>query len=317
MCQGKGNYIKTINFFLVKIPYTQDVEIAYFYSDDAIKSQQEVVVKMRYGVDIVRVLASTVATKTVDMAEILRKATSVDLLQHKANRDRAELLYKASKKTILVHGLAIKLISAHVLMEDNKLLLFFTADQRVDFRNLVKDLISEFHMRIELRQIGVRDETRSLGGLAICGRSYCCYSLGEQPKAVSIKMAKDQGLSANSTKISGGCGRLLCCLGYEHDYYVAEKVTVPAVRDRVIYENQEWYVYDVNILNHKIILQSLEGSSRLVDARQFNKNTKTGQWICVGDKTIVASNDGQLGQTSCGCTRVKGTRCKGCCDQHE
>ncbi len=312
MSQEKGNYIKTVNFFLIKIPYTQDVEVAFFNNDEVLKAQQEVVARMKYGVDIVRVLSPTVATQTVDMAEILHKATAEELVKHRANSERADFLYEASKKTIALRGLEMKLISAHVLMEDNKLLLFFTADQRVDFRDLVKDLISDFHMRIELRQIGVRDETRSLGGLAVCGRPYCCHSLGEQPKAVSIKMVKDQGLSANSTKISGGCGRLLCCLGYEHDYYVTEKTTMPAVRDRIIYEGETWHVYDVNVINHKIILQSIEGALRSVDAHLFSKNPKTGQWVGSDENARMTQKEAVLEQTSCGCTRAKGTHCKGC-----
>lgn len=302
--------IKAINFFLIKIPYTQDVEVAFFQSGEVLKAQQEVVARTRYGVDIVRVLSPTEGVRSVDMTEILHTATVADLSQHKENQSRADSLYEASKKIVVAHGLMMKLISVHVLMEDNKLLIFFTAEQRVDFRDLVKELISVFHMRIELRQIGVRDETRSLGGVAVCGRPYCCHSLGEQPRAVSIKMVKDQGLSANSTKISGGCGRLLCCLGYEHDYYVSEKASMPVVRDRVKINDDSWQVYDVNVISRKIILQSVEGALRSFHADQFSKNTKTGQWICAEEK--VQNNKEVLEQTSCGCTRAKGTRCQGC-----
>ncbi|WP_461248179.1 regulatory iron-sulfur-containing complex subunit RicT, partial [Treponema sp. R6D11] len=130
-------------------------------------------------------------------------------------------------KKIENHKLEMKLVLVHYLLEEPKILFFFTADNRVDFRELVKDLVSVFKMRIELRQIGVRDEARVLGGLGVCGRGYCCHCVSDKLKPVSIKMAKDQKLSLNSVKISGPCGRLMCCLFYEYSFYSEQQRALP------------------------------------------------------------------------------------------
>ena len=150
---------------------------------------------------------------------LLRRATEKDLdtLQH--NREREKEAMRICQEKVEEHELDMSLVRCECSFDGNKLLFFFTSEGRVDFRALVKDLATTLHSRIELRQIGVRDESKLLGGLGICGRPYCCNAFLEQFHPVSIKMAKTQGLSLNPTKISGACGRLMCCLKYEQEAY--------------------------------------------------------------------------------------------------
>lgn len=150
---------------------------------------------------------------------ILRIATDDDIAKESYNRSREQEAYAVCKEKIREHNLEMKLIRAEYTFDNNKLLFYFTADGRIDFRNLVKDLASAFRTRIELRQIGVRDETKMLGGIGICGRELCCHTFLTDFAPVSIKMAKEQNLSLNPTKISGTCGRLMCCLNNEAETY--------------------------------------------------------------------------------------------------
>jgi len=150
---------------------------------------------------------------------VIRLATERDRQALERNREREKTALQICEEKVKEHGLDMKLVRCECSFDGNKLLFFFTSDGRVDFRALVKDLASTFHTRIELRQIGVRDESKLLGGLGICGRPFCCNAFLDQFQPVSIKMAKTQGLSLNPTKISGACGRLMCCLKYEQEAY--------------------------------------------------------------------------------------------------
>jgi cell fate regulator YaaT (PSP1 superfamily) len=146
----------------------------------------------------------------------------------------------------------------------------------VDFRELVKDLVSIFKTRIELRQIGVRDEARVVGGLGVCGRCYCCHAVSDKLKPVSIKMAKDQNLSLNSMKISGPCGRLLCCRAYEHNFYSETRRQIPQEGARINYEDTAWRVMEVNIVMGQLKLSSEDGRILTVPAASFEK--VEGHW---------------------------------------
>ena len=150
---------------------------------------------------------------------LVRIATEEDEKTVEKNREKEAKAFQICQEKIAAHGLEMKLVEAEYSFEGNKVLFFFTAEGRVDFRALVKDLASTIHARIELRQIGVRDEAKMLGGLGICGRPFCCAQFLDEFQPVSIKMAKTQNLSLNPTKISGTCGRLMCCLKYEQDAY--------------------------------------------------------------------------------------------------
>ena len=153
------------------------------------------------------------------LRRVLRKATAQDEKIAADNRAKEKRAYDVCLDKIAAHGLDMQLVSAEVAFDGSKILFYFTADERVDFRELVKNLASVFHTRIELRQIGVRDKAKMVGGLGICGRPFCCASFLDDFQPVSIKMAKTQNLSLNPTKISGTCGRLMCCLKYEQDAY--------------------------------------------------------------------------------------------------
>ncbi len=153
------------------------------------------------------------------LKKLVRIATEADKATLRENKEKEKKAFATCEKMVLSHGLDMKLVDVEYSFDGSKILFFFTADGRVDFRNLVKDLASTFHTRIELRQIGVRDEAKMLGGLGICGQPFCCSRFLDDFQPVSIKMAKEQGLSLNPTKISGSCGRLMCCLKYEQDAY--------------------------------------------------------------------------------------------------
>ena len=156
---------------------------------------------------------------TAPLRPVLRRATEEDEKVRERNKEKEAKAFQICQEKIAQHGLEMKLVEAEYSFEGNKVLFFFTAEGRVDFRALVKDLASAIHARIELRQIGVRDEAKMLGGLGICGRPFCCSQFLDEFQPVSIKMAKTQNLSLNPTKISGTCGRLMCCLKYEQDAY--------------------------------------------------------------------------------------------------
>ena len=156
---------------------------------------------------------------TAPLRPVVRAATEEDKLTLERNKEKEKKAFAICQQKIAEHGLDMKLVEAEYSFEGNKVLFFFTSEGRVDFRNLVKDLAGTIHARIELRQIGVRDEAKMLGGLGICGRPFCCAQFMDEFQPVSIKMAKTQNLSLNPTKISGTCGRLMCCLKYEQDAY--------------------------------------------------------------------------------------------------
>lgn len=182
------------------------------------------------------------------LKKMIRKATQGDLKKVEENRKKERHAFEICEKKILDHKLEMKLVVVEYTFDNNKILFYFTADGRVDFRELVKDLASVFRTRIELRQIGVRDEAKMMGGLGICGRPFCCTSFLGEFQPVSIKMAKEQGLSLNPVKISGTCGRLMCCLKYEQAAYSDLLRTTPKNGAVVNTPEGRGVVVDVNLL---------------------------------------------------------------------
>ncbi len=182
------------------------------------------------------------------LKKLIRVATKDDLKKVAENVEKEKTAFAICSKKIVAHKLEMKLVDVEYTFDNTKILFYFTADGRVDFRELVKDLASVFRTRIELRQIGVRDEAKMLGGLGICGRAFCCSTFlgGFQP--VSIKMAKEQGLSLNPVKISGTCGRLMCCLKYEQEAYLDLIRSTPSVNSIVMTPNGKGTVVDLNML---------------------------------------------------------------------
>ena len=186
------------------------------------------------------------------LRKVLRKANAQDEKVVAENRAKEKKAYDVCLQKIAEHNLDMQLVSAEVAFDGNKILFYFTADERVDFRELVKNLASVFHTRIELRQIGVRDKAKMVGGLGICGRPFCCASFLEDFQPVSIKMAKTQNLSLNPTKISGTCGRLMCCLKYEQDAYEDLIRTSPKLESFVDTPEGRGTVVEIDLLRQRV-----------------------------------------------------------------
>lgn len=189
---------------------------------------------------------------------VIRKATKADLETVEKNKLKEKEAFEICLKKIAEHSLEMKLVDVEYTFDNSKILFYFTADGRVDFRELVKDLASIFKTRIELRQIGVRDESKMLGGLGICGRPFCCSTFLGEFQPVSIKMAKEQGLSLNPTKISGTCGRLMCCLKYEQDAYEYLIKVTPQKGSLVKTKEGKGTVVDVDLLRGRVKVQLSE-----------------------------------------------------------
>lgn len=226
----------------------------YYFNPLGIKFEygQNVIVETSRGVEFGKV---SVANKEIPEEEIvaplkpiLRKATPEDEKQLAENKIKEKEALKVALEKIREHKLDMKLINVEYTFDRGKILFYFTADGRVDFRELVKSLAGVFKTRIELRQIGVRDEAKTLGAVGICGRFLCCSTFLEDFKPVSIKMAKEQGLSLNPTKISGVCGRLMCCLQYEQNVYDEMLKVVPPKGSLVEYEGDRGVVVDAFVI---------------------------------------------------------------------
>ena len=209
---------------VIGVRFKEVGKVYYFDPDNKkLKLDDTVIVETSRGVECGKV---AIANKEVPDEEIVhplkklvRVATKEDLRRLEDNARKEKDAMKVCEQKIAEHGLEMKLVDVEYTFDNSKILFYFTADGRVDFRALVKDLASVFRTRIELRQIGVRDESKMLGGLGVCGRPFCCSSFLGEFHPVSIKMAKEQGLSLSPTKISGTCGRLMCCLKYEQEAY--------------------------------------------------------------------------------------------------
>ena len=193
-----------------------------------------------------------------EIKPVLRMADGVDIRRMRQNRADERSAFRLCETRIAAHKLQMKLVDAEYTLDRNKLVFYFTADSRVDFRELVQDLASQFHTRIELRQIGVRDESKMLGGLGVCGQPFCCSRFLKNFQPVSIKMAKEQGLSLNPAKISGACGRLMCCLGYEQKSYEYLNAITPQPGSVVRTPDGEGTVLEANVVSGTLKVRSVE-----------------------------------------------------------
>ncbi|MDR3301364.1 MAG: hypothetical protein LBT01_02375 [Spirochaetaceae bacterium] len=257
----------------VLLEYSHDTFLA-IYKGEPLSAGTMVIVPTRYGRDMARLIGAVRNPDTLANARISRierPATSEDLEKAKQNRESEREAFGICKEKIMENDLAMKLVTVHYLLEEAKILFFFTADTRVDFRELVKDLVLVFRARIELRQIGIRDESRISGGLGICGRQYCCHTIAEKLKPVSIKMAKDQNLSLNSMKISGSCGRLLCCLSYEHAFYAEQRKFYPQEGCKLTWDATLWRVREVNVIIGLVTLEAEDGRQLMLPRKRFEK----------------------------------------------
>lgn len=216
-----------------------------------------VIAETEMGVDLGRVVLDNCDPDKVKVAQpvrsIIRVAMDRDVLRMQDNGEREKEALAVCEEKVKMRGLDMKLIRAKYMFDDKKLIFYFYSDDRVDFRELVKDLAAIFKMRIELRQVGVRDEAKMMGGIGACGRPMCCASCMPEFAPVTIKMAKDQNLSLNPTGISGICGRLMCCLGHENETYEELHARMPSVGDKVqLKDGERGVIIGVNILKETV-----------------------------------------------------------------
>jgi len=238
---------------VVGIRFKDGGKVYYFDpSDIELNIDDDVIVETVRGIECGKVAMSKKQLSddkiNQPLKKIIRKATDADIKTIEENRKKEQRAFNVCEQKILQHKLDMKLVNVEYSFDNSKILFYFTADGRVDFRELVKDLAYIFRTRIELRQIGVRDEAKMLGGIGICGRPFCCKTFLGEFQPVSIKMAKEQGMSLNPVKISGTCGRLMCCLKYEQDVYTSLLKVTPKVDAIVDTPDGRGRVIDVNLI---------------------------------------------------------------------
>lgn len=278
-------------------------KIYYFDpADRMIKTGDHVIVETARGIEYGYVVLGNREvdeTKVVPpLKPVIRMATAEDEAVEARNKEKEKDAFRICQEKIKKHNLEMKLIDAEYTFDNNKALFYFTADGRIDFRELVKDLASVFKTRIELRQVGVRDETKIMGGIGICGRALCCHSYLSEFIPVSIKMAKEQNLSLNPTKISGVCGRLMCCLKNEEETYEVLNSKLPNVGDYVTTnDGLKGEVHSVNVLRQQVkvivIVEKDEKEIReyKVEELRFKPRRKKGKG---GDKEKQAAEEAAL-----------------------
>ncbi len=238
------------------------------------KPGQNVVVETARGIEFGEVVTSprTVSDQQIvaPLKKVVRLATEEDEQRAALNAKREEDAFRICQEKVARHKLEMKLVSVEYTFDNSKIIFYFTANGRVDFRELVKDLASVFKMRIELRQIGVRDEAKMLGGLGSCGRPICCGAFLGDFQPVSIKMAKEQNLSLNPTKISGQCGRLMCCLKYEQDTYEQTLKRVPRVGKDIVTPDGVGVITEINAIRERVKVRIRIGEDDSFEVREYS-----------------------------------------------
>ena len=263
------------SYKVVGVRFKRAGKIYYFDPDNLdLQVDQEVIVETARGLEYgtVKIGPKEVPASeiTPPLKKVIRAASAKDRAQYLENKEKEAHAFRICLEKIKQHGLEMKLIDVEYTFDRCKVIFYFTADGRVDFRELVKDLASVFRTRIELRQIGVRDEAKMLGGLGPCGRALCCATFLGEFDPVSIKMAKEQNLSLNPTKISGICGRLMCCLKFESETYRESSQVLPTVGSKVEYQGQEAVVVQINMLKETLVIQLAEGEPFEVPLGEVN-----------------------------------------------
>ncbi|MBQ9538521.1 MAG: hypothetical protein IJU95_04565 [Treponema sp.] len=274
-----GSYVFPHPLYRLKLDYSSEAIYATAPKNLTLKPGDRVLLPTRYGSDLARNLGKSenpVGIRPSDLVEVIRLATPKDIEKYEELESQVQQAGEVFRDKVKKHGLAMKLIAIHFLVGEPKVLFFFSSDSRVDFRELVKDLVAVFKMRIELRQIGVRDESRITGGLGICGRPFCCHCISEKLPSVSIRMAKEQNLSLNSSKISGQCGRLLCCLSYESKVYEDAKRGMPPDGTKFFWDDTAFRVTAVNAITKMLQITGADGRVLEVQAGCFKKTG--GKW---------------------------------------
>lgn len=269
------NFVYPDPLYLTKLEYSSEgVFCSVPKNFPKLKKGDAVIIPTRYGKDMAMVMGKStnpIGLKPSEIVTVERKAEEADFEKYRELSQKEEEAFGVFKEKVSAHKLDMKLVAVHFLLEEPKALFFFSSENRVDFRELVKDLVSVFKMRIELRQIGVRDESRIIGGLGVCGRPFCCHSICDRLPPVSIRMAKDQNLSLNSMKISGQCGRLLCCLSYEFKWYSEARKSLPNEGVHIFYDGTNFRITDVNPLTQMIKMLGEDGRLLEIPAKRFER----------------------------------------------
>ena len=261
--------IKTEKVEIVGINFREAGKIYYFSPEEyKFAVGDKVIVETARGVELgmVKVANKTISSKEIvsPLKPVIRPATDADVQHYEKNRAQEEEAIAICQKKVEAHGLGMKLVGAEYTFDNSKLIFYFTCESRVDFRELVRDLASTFRTRIELRQIGIRDEAKMLGGLGVCGRKLCCANFLSDFVQVSIKMAKEQNFSLNSSKVSGACGRLMCCLRYEHEIYEEAIKQTPPTGSVVKTSDGEGVVIETKPLAREIRVKFNDGEKDTV-----------------------------------------------------
>lgn len=266
--------------------------------DMEIKPGETVVVETEFGCDMgelgLPLMEDEIDEKELPLKKILRVATEEDREKAAGAADKEKAAREVCKEEIEKANLGMKLVTTRYTFDGSKLTFCYTADGRVDFRELVKVLASRLRTRIELRQVGVRDEARLCGGIGPCGRSLCCASFLHEFQSVSIKMAKEQGLPLNPMKISGICGRLFCCLKHEYDNYVQMKNRLPRVGAEVEQEGVKGRVVAVNVLGHSVEVETEGGGRTWVEMPEPEYDGWQGVVACCQKESCEAAADAEI-----------------------
>ncbi len=266
---------------IIGVRFQQNGKMYYFDADNFTPVMGDyVIVSTERGIDLGEVVMGTRPVEDdrfkSSLGKMIRVATEQDIQKATENRTKEAEAFVICQKKIAEHKLEMKLVSVECSFDNSKILFYFTANGRVDFRALVKDLASVFKTRIELRQIGVRDEARMLGGLGPCGRPICCGTFLSDFQPVSIKMAKEQSLSLNPTKISGVCGRLMCCLKYEQDHYEQPRKKMPRMGKEVMTPDGPGTICELNVVKETVSVRITKGDSSEVKTFPMDQVSRPG-----------------------------------------
>lgn len=265
--------------FVLETEYSHEKFYALNQDNFVIKAGDFVFCKTKYGIDLVKVLYKFLAfAGNVDaLVRIEGKASDEDMKRKFAFSGQKEEAKKLFKNLVLKHDLGMKFVAVHFLLSDEKVIFFFTANGRVDFRSLVKDLVSIFRIRIELRQVSDRDKCCMLGSCGVCGRECCCSLINSGDKPGTMKMAKNQDIQQNPSKLTGQCGRIMCCLSFEDVWYREEKQLYPFVGCNVYFQGELFRVKSVNLMKKNVLLLGEQDNLLEVSGNNFYK--EDNRWI--------------------------------------
>lgn len=236
---------------VVGIKFKKDGKIYNFLAKEELKLDDKVIVETERGKQLGIVASIENKSKTNNLKEIISTATEEDYARYLKNLHDAQKAQKETKELIKKYNLNMNIIDTNFSLDRKVLLFNFLSDERVDFRDLVKELASKYHTRIELHQVGVRDKAKEVGGIGLCGRKLCCNNHLNSVESVNINMVKNQNIALNPTKINGACGRLLCCFTYENETYEKERIGMPRIGDTIMIDGQSAKVIEIDILHRQ------------------------------------------------------------------